>query len=200
MSIHGKRGFVERREGNRHISVFRVGRLVFDGKDQLCVIRNISSGGVMIESNYAPPVDSHILIELRSDRSLPATVRWSRDREAGVSFETPIDVAAMLREERPSILRMHPRAPRFQRHGRARIMGRQQTVDGNIDNISINGLAVHASGAFAKDEPVVVVIDGLGATHAAVRWTTHDGVGLKLNAPLSYRALADWLDDRAGKP
>lgn len=197
MEFDGRRGFVERRTGNRHISVFRVGRLVDDGGDQICVIRNISSGGVMIESNRVPAIGSRVVIDLRSDRGLPATVRWVRDREAGVQFDAPIDVAAMLREERPSILRLHPRAPRFIRQGKVKVTGTTNTSEGTIANISINGLGVRTPIRFARDEPVIVSIEGLGAARAVVRWWEDREMGLKLQSPLSYRLLANWLDEPA---
>jgi hypothetical protein len=198
MELGGKRGFVERRAGNRHISVFRVGRLVANGFDQLCVVRNISSGGVMIEANHPPQVDDHVQVELRSDRSLAAVVRWVHGRDAGVQFDVPIDVAAMLREDRPSILRTQPRAPRFRRQGAARIIGTRHSGEGRLHNISINGVAIELPETFARDEPVTVAIDGLGLAHAHVRWSGHGETGLRLDKPLSYRALADWLDDRRG--
>ncbi len=197
MEFDSKRGFIERRTGNRHISVFRVGRLIYDGHDQLCVIRNISSGGVMIEANRIPPVGARAEVELRSDRRQTVTVRWARDREAGVAFDQPIDVAAVLREERTSILRHQPRAPRFVRTGLTRIMGMHEAAEGVITNISIIGLGIRTEAIFAREEPVTVVVDGLGAARAVVRWCEHGEVGLRLQLPLSYRALADWLDERA---
>lgn len=196
MDLDSRRGFVERREGNRHISVFRVGRLECNGRDQLCVIRNISAGGVMIEVNSPPPVDARIRVELRSDRSLCATVRWSREREVGVAFDAPIDVAAMLKEERSSILRMQPRAPRFVREAAVRMASTLATMQGRISNISINGLAVTGPTPFAPNERVLATVEGLGAIHAVVRWSANGETGIRFAAPLSYRALADWLDDR----
>lgn len=196
MDLDGRRGFIERREGNRHISVFRVGRLACDGHDQLCVIRNISVGGVMIEVNAPPPVGARIRVELRSDRSLAATVRWARERSAGVAFDAPIDVAAMLKEERSSILRMQPRAPRFVRDAGVQVTSTLASMKGRIGNISINGLAMTGPTPFSPNERVLATIEGLGAIHAVVRWSANGETGLRFAAPLSYRALADWLDDR----
>ncbi len=194
MEMDGRRGYIERRSGNRHISVFRVGRLIDDGGDQICVIRNISSGGVMIEANRIPPAGSRVFIETRSDRRLAAMIRWGREREAGVQFDTPIDVAAMLREERPSILRNQPRAPRFVRPGKVKIIGTVETVEGEITNISISGLGIRSPVRFARDEPVIVSVDGLGAARAVVRWWENGEIGVRFQSPLSYRLLADWLD------
>lgn len=194
MELDGRHGYIERRADNRHISVFRVGRLACGGRDQLCVIRNISSGGAMIEANNMPGIGEHVRIDLRSDRCFMAVVRWVRQREIGVEFDEPIDVEAVLREERQSILRQQPRAPRFRRKGTARIVGAQGVSEGAITNISINGIAIQTPTVFAKDEPVIVSIDGLGAAHAFARWSANGETGLRLNTPLSYKALADWLD------
>lgn len=196
MEMDGKRGYVERRTGNRHISVFRVGRLIDREGDQICVIRNISSGGVMIEANRLPPSGARVFVETRSDRRIPATVRWVHEREADVQFDQEIDVAAMLREERPSILRNQPRAPRFVRPGKVKVIGTVETIEGDIANISINGVGIRTPTRFALDEPVIVAIDGLGAARAVVRWWVEGEIGVRLQSPLSYRLLANWLDDR----
>jgi len=194
MEFDETRGYIERREGDRHISVFRVGRMVCERGDQLCVVRNLSSGGAMIEVSRPPAVGIRIGIDLRSDRSFMATVRWTREREAGIQFDHPVDVESVIREERQSILRLQPRAPRFQRVGKARILASNDTCEGSISNISINGIAILTPKVFARDEPVIVSIEGLGATHAFVRWSARGETGLKLNSPLSYRALAEWLE------
>ncbi|MEL4428098.1 PilZ domain-containing protein, partial [Shewanella indica] len=80
-------------------------------------------------------------------------VRWSRAREAGLAFDAPIDVAEILREERLSIRRQQPRAPRFVRSGHVRIMAAQRIIDGELSNISINGIAVRTEEKLARDEP-----------------------------------------------
>lgn len=199
MELHPASGFVERREGKRHIAVFRVGRLAVGDQDQLCVVRNISPGGCMIEVNRPPALGTVVSIDFRSDKCLSATVRWARERSCGVEFEAPIDVDAILSEERRSIRRLQPRAPRFRRIGQARVINLAgNAVEGPIHNISINGLALAVPASFNRDEPVIVSIEGLGATHAFARWSRDGETGLRLAAPLSYRALADWLDAHQG--
>ena len=37
----------ERRRGQRHLTILRVGALTIDGTRELCLVRNISAGGVM---------------------------------------------------------------------------------------------------------------------------------------------------------
>ena len=197
MEFDEQLGFIERREGQRHISVLRVGRMVHDGRDQLCIVRNVSAGGMMIEAARLPAIGTAITVELRSDKRLAASVRWNRGQEAGIMFDTPVDLAWLLKEERQSILRTQPRAPRFSRAGHARVIGTECVDEGAITNISINGVGIRTTVPFAREEPVVVALEGLGAAHASVRWSRAGETGLKLARPLSYRALAEWLEVRA---
>ena len=37
----------ERRSGERYVSLLRVGALVIEGRRELCLIRNVSAGGMM---------------------------------------------------------------------------------------------------------------------------------------------------------
>ena len=122
----------DRRVGPRHISVLRVGRAVWNGRDQLCVVRNLSSGGLLFECLHPPAIDEHVGVELRSDRQMSGIVRWVRDGHAGIQFDQPIDVEQILKEERNSLLRVRPRAPRFVRRGTVRLIGRGDPFNADI--------------------------------------------------------------------
>jgi hypothetical protein len=43
----------DRRSDQRYVSLLRVGALVVDGRRELCLIRNVSAGGMMIRP-YSP--------------------------------------------------------------------------------------------------------------------------------------------------
>lgn len=188
----------ERREGLRHVSVLRVGRLSQGNEDQLCMVRNVSAGGMMIECNRPPQVGERIVVELRSDKQMPGTVRWITGGNAGVQFDAPVDVGQLLREEKNSLLRVRPRAPRFIREGTAKLIGEGEPVEGQIGDIAVGGMSlrVEEKTALRRGDPVVVSIEGLGATTGEVRWIRETVLGVRFEKPLSYRAFADWLDRR----
>jgi hypothetical protein len=186
----------DRRVGPRHISVLRVGRAVWNGRDQLCVVRNLSVGGLMFECLHPPVIDQRVTIELRSDKQMTGIVRWTRDVAAGVEFDQTVNVGQMLREERSSLLRVRPRAPRFVRRGTVRLIGRESdTVFGDIIDISIGGLSCRTDQPLRRGEPIVASIDGIGATNAELRWTRGDVAGIRFDKPLSWRAFQLWLDE-----
>ncbi|NNM78166.1 PilZ domain-containing protein [Sphingomonas sp. ID1715] len=184
----------ERRTGQRHISVLRVARGVWEGRDQLCVVRNISADGLMFECLHPPAVGQALAIELRSDKQMRGIVRWAKDQGAGVELEEPINVERMLKEERGSLLRVRPRSPRFARCGPLRLIADGETIPGTTLDISITGLSCRIDQPVQKDAPVVVAIDDVAATNALVRWTKGDVAGISFEKPLPWRPLQLWLD------
>jgi hypothetical protein len=185
----------DRRIGPRHISVLRVGRTVWNGRDQLCVVRNLSVGGLMFECLHPPVVGQRVTVELRSDKQMTGIVRWTKDVAAGVEFDQKVNVELMLREERSSLLRVRPRAPRFVRRGTARLIsGDGEPVFGDIIDISIGGLSCRTDQPLRRGEPIVASIEGVGAANAELRWTKGDVAGIRFDKPLPWRAFQLWLD------
>jgi hypothetical protein len=187
--------FDDRRVGPRHISVLRVGRTVWDGIDQLCVVRNLSAGGLMFECLHPPAVGQQVNVELRSDKQMTGVVRWAKGIGAGIEFDAPVNVEQMLREERGTLLRVRPRAPRFVRRGTVRLIGRDgDAVAGDIIDIAIGGLSCRPEQPLKRGEPIVASIDGIGATNAELRWSRGDVSGIRFDKPLPWRAFQLWLD------
>ncbi|GAO39169.1 hypothetical protein SCH01S_28_00280 [Sphingomonas changbaiensis NBRC 104936] len=184
----------DRRTGARHISVLRVGRTVWGGRDQLCVVRNLSAGGLMFECLHPPAIDQRVTVELRSDKQMTGIVRWAKSMAAGVEFDSEVNVEQMLREERSSLLRVRPRAPRFVRRGTVKLIGEGEPVLGDIVDISIGGLSCRPDQPLRRGEPIVVSLEGVGATNAELRWTKGDVAGIRFDKPLPWRAFQLWLD------
>jgi len=187
-------GSSERRTGARHISVLRVGRVVWDGRDQLCVVRNVSPNGLMFECLHPPAVGQQLTVELRSDKQMGGVVRWSRDGGAGVELDQPISVEAMLREDRSSLLRVRPRLPRFVRRGTVKLIGGSEPVMADIVDVSAGGISCRPEAPVRMGEPIVASIEGLGATNAEVRWRKGDVVGLRFEKQLPWKPFQLWLD------
>lgn len=184
----------ERREGERHIAVLRVGRLQTDQGDQLCVVRNISPGGLMFECLHPPALGEAVMVEWRTDKQMHGVVRWAKDGAAGIQFAAQVDVERMLKEERSALLRVRPRQPRFVRKGTVRLIGEGEPVIGHILDISIGGLSCRTDAPLRKGEPIAAVLDGVAATNAEIRWIRGDATGIRFEKPLPWRAFQRWLD------
>ncbi|RKH92463.1 hypothetical protein D7Y15_43820, partial [Corallococcus sp. AB030] len=58
----------------RYNTILLVARLLHDGREDLCRIRNVSAGGMLIEGCVALAVGTRIEVELRNLQSAEATV------------------------------------------------------------------------------------------------------------------------------
>jgi hypothetical protein len=99
----------ERNRPPRH-SLIRTGALVA-GEEQWPVrLRNISSGGAMIESKRPLAAGRAVELDLGDHLRLMATVRWSHDDRIGLQFAEAFDLARMgrVRREAPEVRMLTP--------------------------------------------------------------------------------------------
>ena len=87
---------VERRDGERYLTLFRVGSVMIEDRRELCLIKNISAGGMMIRPYCKLEPGASVSVELKRGEQIPGTVNWVRDDLAGVTFDEPIDVVELL--------------------------------------------------------------------------------------------------------
>src|SRR3954449_3537708 len=85
-------GRPDRRGNDRYVSLLRIGALLVEGRRELCLIRNISAGGMMIRP-YSPIAPGmHLSIELKQGDSVEGIAQWADNGLVGITFDTPIDV------------------------------------------------------------------------------------------------------------
>jgi len=89
--------------------VLRAARIAIDGVEGDVRIRDISTGGAMIDGIDIDghPVGLDLLIELVEDQMFAAQVRWAEEGRAGVQFAQPFDLELLAT----------PAAPRLRRAG-----------------------------------------------------------------------------------
>ena len=75
----------DRRSGERHLSLFRVGALTIGDRRELCLIRNVSAGGMLIRAYCAIEPGERITIELKQGEPIHGTARWAKDECVGVT-------------------------------------------------------------------------------------------------------------------
>ena len=74
---------VERRDGERYLTLFRVGSVMIEDRRELCLIKNISAGGMMIRPYCKLEPGTAVSVELKRGEQIPGTVNWVRDDSAG---------------------------------------------------------------------------------------------------------------------
>jgi hypothetical protein len=183
-----------RRNDQRHLSVFRVGKLMTSTGQELCLIRNISSGGLMAHIYSAHIAEERVEIELKAGRTVQGKVVWARDKKIGVQFDEKIDVAEVLaphpNDAKPDLV---PRAPRLdiRRRGRLRIGAHYQLIE--LHDISQGGAKISPAGDAKTDDEVILLLEGLPPLPGLVRWCHNDTVGITFKTSIPFEQLASWV-------
>jgi len=100
----------DRRGGDRHMTLYRVGSILVEKRRELCLIKNISAGGMLIRLYCSIAENSPVTVELKSGQPISGSISWSRDHLAGIEFDQQIDVIDILSS---SMDGPRPRMPRI---------------------------------------------------------------------------------------
>jgi hypothetical protein len=183
-----------RRNDQRHMSVFRVGKLITSAGQELCLIRNISSGGLMAHIYSAHVADERVEIELKAGRTVKGTVVWARDKKIGVQFDEKIDVAEVLapqpNDAKPDMVARAPRLD-IRRRGRLRLGAHYQLIE--LHDISQGGAKISPAGDAKADDEVILLLEGLPPLQGIVRWSHNDMAGITFKTSIPFEQLAAWV-------
>ena len=177
----------------RHLTLYRVGALTVAGRRELCLIKNVSAGGMLIRAYSEIPVGTHISIELKHHETVCGTVQWVDNDSVGICFDRPIDVISLisLPTEGP-----RPRMPRIEVDCMATVRDGSTVMKAKAINISQGGLRVESWSDLTIGSNVVVSLHGLTPEAAQVKWRDGDHYGLVFNRTLSITQLVAWLQQR----
>lgn len=187
----------DRRDEERQTTLLRVGKLVTEGDERLCMIRNISSAGAMLKLYQPLAVGAAVAVEITPDCPVAATVLWAQDELAGIGFDTPIDVLAALRgdwQTGPS--RRVARTPRLQIRRPALMHTDEIERDVILCDLSLQGAKIETDAELAADTEVALFIEGLPPLSGRVRWCHDERAGMEFDIPVQMDVLALWMSER----
>jgi hypothetical protein len=184
----------DRRESERYLSLLRVGSIEVDGQRELCLIRNISAGGMMIRAYSPIPVGASVTVELKQGDPVSGTVKWVDDDLTGITFDEIIDVLRLLA---PSGDGPRPRLPRIELDSTAWVREDGNVIRTAVHNISQGGLCVDSRVQLTVGADVVVTLPGLTPAAGVVKWRDQEGkFGIAFNRRLVLSELVEWLQEQ----
>ena len=181
----------DRRDGQRHMTLFRVGSYVTEDRRELCLIKNISAGGMMIRAYCPLKKDARLTIELKSGQPIQGRVTWIRDDNAGIAFEEPVDVIDILSN---SMEGPRPRMPRIETDCVATMREGANAYRVTIRDVSQGGAKASFDRILPAGTEVVLTIPGMESIAAVTCWSRDGFVGISFNKLLPLRDLVDWLN------
>jgi hypothetical protein len=179
-----------RHDGARYLTLFRVGAMTIDGRRELCLIKNISEGGMMIRPYCDLVEGTKLTIELKTGISVGCSVVWVRDESVGVAFETPVDVIEILSKSEDG---PRPRMPRIEVDCFATIRDGGLVHRVRVQDVSQGGIKVEAPVVIEKGTDLIVSLPDLDPQPAAVRWHEAGYLGITFNRLLPLPELVAWL-------
>lgn len=190
LSVVDEAAEAERRDGPRHTRVMRVAKMVLRSHDELCVIRNISDGGLMAQVYSAPAPGEPVVFEFRSGPSIAGQVRWVRDDLIGVEFDTRIDAGRLLAGD--DAAPVAPRAPRLATDTPAVVRCGVRIHPATLCDISQGGAKLCAADWTQPGQEVVVRVPGLPPIAGTIRWRDERHAGVAFTLPVPLPVLAAW--------
>jgi len=184
----------ERRTSPRNISILRTALLRTRRFEELCLVRNISIGGLMAHVFCEVAVGDSLEIEFKSERSVGGRVVWRRDQLVGVQFQHPIDLAFVLSNQFEDA-RKSARAPRVDVDVPARIRSAATWQPALLRNISQGGACLGIDPDTELLETVLLEAPGLSIIPGSVRWRESDSVGIAFDRLVPFADIAQWVAD-----
>lgn len=190
---------IDRRLDERFVTLYRVARvLTDDGAQHLCLIRNIGSGGLMLETYTPFGQGTHVQVEPKGCAPIGGRIAWVKDKHAGVAFDAPIDVGTYLQPHHLHVKLHTPRSPRLTVLRRARLrVGPMWHVVQLLD-LSQKGAKVESDLPIEMDESVELMVDGLPTVSGHVRWVQEARAGIEFSRAIPLPDLAEWARSLSG--
>ena len=183
----------ERRSSERFLSLLRVGAIMIDGRRELCLIRNISAGGMMIRTWSAIAPGTRLSVELKHGDPVTGVVQWAEKDLTGVTFDSPIDVVGLLTmsDEGP-----RPRLPRIEVDAAVSVREDGNLTRGRALNVSQGGICIECPSELTIGGDVVVTLPGLTPIAGVVKWKSDSSYGIGFNRTLALPELVRWLQEQ----
>ena len=180
----------ERRDDERHLTLFRVGSVTIADRRELCLIKNISAGGMLIRAYSAVEVGTRLSVELKRGEQIQGTVSWVNDSSAGIAFDERIDVVELLAS---SMDGPRPRMPRVEIRCIASVRQGASVYGILARDISQGGIKLESALDLEIGSEVVVTLPGLATQQGVVRWRDNGTYGVTFNRLIALSELVAWL-------
>ena len=180
----------DRREGERHLTLFRVGAMTVEGRRELCLIKNISEGGMMIRPYCHLAEGTDLTVELKTGFLVNCKVSWVREGSVGLEFAHPVDIVEILSSSNDG---PRPRMPRIEVDCFATVRDGAEVHRMRVLDVSQGGVKLESARVLDNGADLIVSLPGLDPQPAAVRWSEDGYLGVTFNRLLPLAELVDWL-------
>lgn len=172
------------------------GALTCGSVRRACWVRKISAGGAVLGCDHDLELGERLELELMSGEQLAGRVAWRSGGEVGLSFDTQIDVFAIIAQDIVNQPGERRRMPRVELACPALIETDGRTELVTIRDVSQGGVKLDVPFALAPEQKLVVTLEGLRPVEGVVRWSDENVAGIAFVPELKWQELMLWLKER----
>ena len=183
----------DRRDGQRLMTLYRVGSILVEGRRELCLIKNISAGGMMIRLYCSVAEGTPVTVELKSGQPISGKISWTRDESAGIAFDEAIDVIDILSN---SMQGPRPRMPRIEIDCHVMLREGASMLRVRVCDISQGGVKIACETILPNGTDVVLALPGLEPQRGIACWNEGGFTGITFNRLIPLSDLVAWLQQR----
>ena len=183
----------DRRKQSRHMTILRVGTLIIDGRRELCLIRNISAGGVMAHVYSPLVIGQQLELELKTNQRISGVVTWTEESNVGIAFTELADVEELLTSQANPDNGWRPRLPRVEVDRLATLRIGSRTYGVSTRDISQGGVKIETDQPFETGDEIVLTLDKFRPLQGVVRWYNDGLCGISFNQVIPFHELMGWL-------
>lgn len=179
----------DQRADTRFTLILRSGKLITTAGEFVCVLRDVSGGGLKVRLFHPLALDSTCEIGLSGGERYRLEPAWQQGDEAGLQFaDGPVDIEQFLEEAGP----FPKRAIRLGLRGGwpVRLHGNGAILPAVMCDLSQHGSAVLCGSRLPVGQLVEIEAEGLGTIEARVRWRRGERYGLVFQQSFRLDALA----------
>ena len=171
----------------RFALLLRVAKLVVDGRERFCVIRDASATGLKVRLFAPLPHPAELWLELANGDRHAVECVWNANDHAGLRFFEPIELEHLLDEARDAGKRRHIRL-RIALEGV--LHSGKEAVPVMLRDISQQGAGLDSEKWLLLNELVKIETPILPPTYAKVRWRNHPRYGVIFEQTFQLEDLA----------
>jgi len=175
------------RSAPRYALLIRTAKIIADGREFLCIIRDASATGLKIRLFSDLPQARYLAVELVTGDRYPVELVWQADDYAGVRFPEEIDVEKLLDDSRG---RYPKRQIRLQIVLSGVLHSGGEAVSVVFHNLSQQGACVESEKWLLMNELVRIETGVTPPLYAKVRWRSHPRYGLIFEHTFRLEELA----------
>ena len=158
-----------------------------------CAIHKISPLGVSISADDVGGPGDAVAIELATGQRCAATVDWSRGRDAGLRFDEPLDILALINRNLVAQPVERRTMPRIELRFAAHLKWGEHFDAALTRNISARGMQVEGEHLPPVGTYLAIYLEGLSLPPCEVVWRQTKLAGVEFFEELSWASIIPWV-------